>query len=813
VAAEDFATLAALLADRWELVRPIGRGGMATVYLARDRKHGRDVAVKVLRREISSLLGPERFVQEIQIAAKLSHPHILPLFDSAEVGGYLLYVMPYVAGETLRDRLERSGPLPVAEAVEIARQVASALDYAHGQGVIHRDIKPENILLQSGQAVVADFGIARAIDAAGLGGDGGRMTETGVALGTPFYMSPEQIGGEPATGASDIYSLGCVLYEMLVGRPPFEGTSTPAIFGGHATARVPPLRRRRPEVSRALEQAALRALAKAPEDRFPTGASFAAALTHGPGLVVDRRLVAAGVLIVLGLGAWGGLRLFRGAAGATASVAILYLDNRSRDSTDQYLADGITEEMITRLGNVPRLAVPSRGAVRRYRGRSIDDAAAVGRALGTEYLLNGSLERGGNLLRVRLELADTEKGNRLWGASFDLVGGDILAIEDSVARAVARAVIGRLAPVEVASLTTKPTTNIEAYDHFLRGNFYLSRRTGEPDGRRALQEYQQALAIEPNFPAALARLGFVYGIYANWPWPHPELSRDSLLVRGLSAADQAIARDSSSAEGWLTRGFVLTPGPADADGWDAFRVGPNLLGIGSRCWLPIPECWRPALAALTKAVELAPRNAEAWYQLGRIQHGPGSDSAIARSLALEPDRAVSAWLLGWRYLAQRRFEAAEGLLDSAIALGRRDMSIYSLRLETRLARGDTRGALADLSRLEALGGKDSLAAFYRAVIRVAIDARSGDPSKARAGVDSLVGRYPPERAERRSVLIGLAAALITVGRHDRGLALLDRAVTRPGYVWWGRLTNILWDPVRNDPRFQPILAKVGTPTI
>src|SRR5438067_9292308 len=267
--------LKAALADRYALARELGRGGMAVVFLARDLRHDRPVAIKVLRQEIAAALGAERFLREIQIAAKLHHPHILPLYDSGAAGELLYYVMPYVEGESLRQRLEREKQLPVEEALAIARQVAGALAYAHRNDVVHRDIKPENILLESGEAVVADFGIARAITAAG----GDQLTQTGIAIGTPLYMSPEQgAGGEGLDGRSDVYSLACVLYEMLAGHPPFAGGTAQAILARHSVDPVPPLRTARATVPTAVERALARALAKLPADRYATALQFAEAL-------------------------------------------------------------------------------------------------------------------------------------------------------------------------------------------------------------------------------------------------------------------------------------------------------------------------------------------------------------------------------------------------------------------------------------------------------------------------------------------------------------------------------------------------------
>jgi serine/threonine-protein kinase len=306
--------LAAALSDRYRIERELGAGGMATVYLAQDLKHDRKVAIKVLRPELAAVIGAERFLHEIKTTANLQHPHILPLFDSGMVDGTVFYVMPFVQGETLRDRLTREKQLPIDDAVRITREVASALDYAHRHGVIHRDIKPENILLHDGQALVADFGIALAASSAG----GSRMTETGMSLGTPHYMSPEQAMGErEITPRSDVYALGCVTYEMLTGDPPFTGSTAQAIVAQVITEDPKPPTLRRKTIPPEVEDAVLTALAKLPADRFATAAEFAGALTDGAktqrrnGAKTGRRpaaFFAFTSLALLALAAWGWLR-------------------------------------------------------------------------------------------------------------------------------------------------------------------------------------------------------------------------------------------------------------------------------------------------------------------------------------------------------------------------------------------------------------------------------------------------------------------------------------------------------------------------
>ena len=267
------------LQDRYRLERELGQGGMATVYLARDLRHDRDVALKVLRPELAAVLGRERFLTEIRLTAKLDHPHILTLIDSGESNGFLWYVLPFVRGESLRHRLERERQLGVSEAVAIAGDIAGALEYAHQRGVIHRDVKPENILLHEGEAMLADFGIALALREAG----GERLTETGLSVGTPQYMSPEQATAERRLDArTDIYSLGAVVYEMLAGEPPFTGATGQAVIAKLMTVPPTPLRAVRDAVPEHIDAAITRALAKVPADRFPTAAAFGATLRDTP---------------------------------------------------------------------------------------------------------------------------------------------------------------------------------------------------------------------------------------------------------------------------------------------------------------------------------------------------------------------------------------------------------------------------------------------------------------------------------------------------------------------------------------------------
>ncbi len=493
-----------------------------------------------------------------------------------------------------------------------------------------------------------------------------------------------------------------------------------------------------------------------------------------------------------------------------SSIAVLYLDNLSRDSANMYLADGITEEIISRLGQVPRLSVKSRYAVRRFRGLADPDLAAMGRSLGVLHLVTGSLERAGSRVRVRVELVRAASAQILWGDTYDRPDSDVLAIEDAIAQFVAAEIIGRLAPRERRVLTARPTQNPAAYDHYLKGNLYLSRRTSEADGHRAMEEYQEALRLDPRFAAAHGRLGLLYGIYAAWPWPYNGLSHDSLVALGLVDANRAIALDSNSVDGWLARGFLLIPLPVSAEGWRGFGLMPALVVAEIGCGNVGPTCLQAAYDALTRARALDPRDAEVWYQYGRVHYVAGylarADSALRQALTLDPTLAVAAWLAGVTELQEHRPADAARILDSAIALGRHDVLVHSTRLLARAVLGDTTGARADL---DSIGGMlqssletDSIADAYYRAMQVLVAARRGDSLTARRELDALLRRHPPEGIQLGTMLAYLAVAHVAVGDREQSLILLLR-VPRTTALSIG-LASPLWDPVRADPRFHQL---------
>src|SRR5512135_2573811 len=520
------------LSDRYAFDREVGRGGMATVYRAEDVKHHRPVAIKVLHPYLAMNLGPERFLREIQIAAQLQHPHIVPLYDSGQAGDLLYYVMPFVEGESLRQRLVREPRLSLDEALHLARAIAAALDYAHRHGVVHRDIKPENVMLHEGEAMVTDFGIAKAVSAAASE----NLTQTGAAVGTPAYMSPEQASGAvELDGRSDVYSLGCLVYEMLTGRTPFTGPTAQAIIAQTFTEPPPPLRSARPAdgTPEWAEQAIMKALAKDPAARFATAAQFSQALkaqgvSTPPGATVTT------------------------AAGAAAkSIAVLPFVNMSADPENEYFTDGIAEEIINALTKIQALRVASRTSSFAFKGKN-QDIRKVGEQLNVTTVLEGSVRKAGMKLRVTAQLVNVADGYHLWSARYDRELQDVFAIQDEIAGNIVRALRVVLSDAEKRAIEKAPTANVQAYDYYLRGRqfFHQFRRTGMQFARRM---FERAIEIDPGYAIAYAGVADCCSfLYMYWDGSKANLEGAD------SASRKALERGPEGAEGHASRGVAVS---------------------------------------------------------------------------------------------------------------------------------------------------------------------------------------------------------------------------------------------------------------
>jgi serine/threonine-protein kinase len=576
------------LGAAYTLGRELGGGGMSRVFVARDEALGRAVVVKVLPPELAQGLSAERFSREIRLAATLQQANIVPVhLAGATADGLPYYTMPYVEGESLRHRLAR-GPVDVAEAVSILRDVARALAYAHARGIVHRDVKPDNVLLSGGAAVVTDFGIAKAVSASRAPARADPLTQAGVSLGTPAYMAPEQALADPTLDhRADLYSLGVVAYEVLAGTPPFTGGTVQRLVAAHVGAVPAPLAQRRRDVPVALAALVTRLLAKDPAER-PASADelirLLDARTSHAGLAApavarapDRRRLGrllAGAAVVGLLASTLVWRLGRArpavpddpvpaAAAAVppgsgvATVAVLYFENLSPDSSDAFLASGITEEVISRLGSIERVRVKGRNAVRALSPAVRDDYGALGRTLGVRYVVEGSVRRARRRVRVSVRLLTSENGFRVWGRDYDHAAGDLLVLQEEIARDVAASLAGTLQPGERTRLAATGTRDPVAFEHYLRGNFHLAGRSPAAV-RRAIGAYEAAAGRDPGFTPAVARIAYAYAQFLDWGWTFPGLPPDSVLARGLSYADRALTQDPDAADAWLARGYLLS---------------------------------------------------------------------------------------------------------------------------------------------------------------------------------------------------------------------------------------------------------------
>ena len=750
---DSLAQIKAALSDRYAIERELGAGGMATVYLARDLKHDRKVAVKVFRPELAAALGTERFFREIKITANLSHPHILPLLDSGRAvrrcGGtavdesaeYLFYAMPFVEGESLRDKLNRERQLSVDDALKITSQVASALSYAHSRDIVHRDIKPENILFQAGEVVVADFGIALAVDSAG----GTRLTETGFSVGTPAYMSPEQVSGEQEIdGRSDVYSLACVLYEMLAGDPPFVASNPRAVLAKHMTDPAPPITTVRSSVPHPVAAALTKALGKAPADRFESAKAFSEALYAAEVEVEEEK----------------------------KSIVVLPFENLSPDPDQEYFSDGLTEEVISDLSKVSSLRVISRSSAMTFKGsdRRIPEIADE---LNVRYALEGSVRKAGNSLRITAQLIDAADDAHLWADKYTGTLDDVFEMQEQVSRAIVEALKVQITPEEEQRIAERPIDNVAAFECFLRSKQEVFKFTEEGIDR-AIRDLHNALdMIGPN-PHLYAGLAWAYWMYVNLGFGQEE---------AMSALDE-----------YLEKALELQPDFPTALAIRGFEES-QFRGDQQKS----ARCFKQALAVNPdESLALQGLAVDYLYQ-GRI----GMAAPLAeRLLSLDPLTFATHWINGGLSYYSGRFDgAAAGWLR-----------LHELEPENPTGRFYYALALASAARVqEALEVLESFVTLDpdHGFVKMGLMFRGALLADKDAVVRELTSGFRTTAARDMGWAWHIADALAMVDETDDALKWLEVAVDR-GAVNYPMLAD--HDPllanIRGEDRFKTLIERV-----
>ncbi|HVX41611.1 MAG TPA: protein kinase [Gemmatimonadaceae bacterium] len=731
------------LGQRYAIEAPAGEGGMAVVYRARDLRHGRTVALKMLDPEVSLTFGVERFRREIDIAARLQHPNILPVFDSGEAAGVLYYVMPFADGASLRERLDRDHRLALDDALAIAVEVADALGWAHRHGVVHRDIKPENILFAAGHALVADFGIARAIDHSRTTSG---ITEPGFGLGTPAYMSPEQAFGEPLDARSDVYSLGCVLYEMLTGGAPYSGVPLTAMLLQKTTRDVPLVSASVP-VPAHVDVAVSRALARDAVERFADAGELKAAL-------VERQAPPAP-------------RPSRPVEPPPPSVAVLPFVEAGGDSKENYFADGLADELIHALGATKGLRVIGRTTSFAVRDR---DAATLARQLGVDYVLRGTVRRADTRLRIMAHLVESRTGFEVWSERYDRQLVDVFEIQDDITRAIVAALRAELLPQGEAQA---PAGGIDVYDTYLKARHEWSRRsvTGM---QRSIALLEQAVEADRSFAAAQSALAETHLTLAIYGTEAPSVA----MPAARAAAEAALAVDPLSGEARSALACVRALWE-----WD----------------------WSRAAEDFRSAIEASPqyRTVHQWYAMHVLaprRQFPLALRQLLRARELDPLSPSVAVSIALTHMYARDYDAAASALEELVARDRDFAPAHVFLGQLYGETGRTAEGVRLIERAIALSDSPEWTAALGEV-----HARARDATAARAALERLEAFGRPQYVSP----VLRARVHAALGEDDAALAALDEAIAlrATDLIWLG--VRSVFDGLRARERFVTMAEKIG----
>ena len=734
------------IADRYVLETQAGSGGMAFVYRARDVRHNRNVALKVLRPYLSASLGPDRFKREIDIAARLQHPNILPVFDSGEAAGSLYYVMPFIEGGSLRSHLVERGTLPIEEALRITCEVGDALAWAHKSGVMHRDIKPENILFSAGHALVADFGIARAL----VGSDNSEgMTQPGFGLGTPEYMSPEQAFGEPnVDGRTDLYALACMFYEMLTGSPPFHGPAT-ALLLQKTTRNAPPPRVPLPLAAH-IEHTLLRALSRDPDDRFASVDDFIKSLSSASGEhAISTRLNPA----------------------PPRSIAVLPFTNTGGDAQDEYFSEGLTEELIHALGATKNLRVLGRMTSFALRNRSLESLRKDGE-LNVDTVLQGSVRRGGDRIRILAHLVDASSGFEMWSERYDRKLTDVFEIQDEITRAIVDALRLEL----FAKPSAETPHDLGAYERYLEARYHWNRRT-VTGMQRSVKALREALTIDESFVAALAALAETHVTLALYGGEPPE----SAMRAARDAAKRALALQPELGEALSALACVR----AFWD-WD----------------------WKGATADFRRAIDSSPQYpiAHQWYAMhSLVPRGqfPLAQRELTRAKELDPLSPAIAVSIGLTSFFARDYDAAAETFEALLVRDAEFAPAHAFLGQVQAEQGKFFESAQHLHKALDLASESP---EFLAAMGVSYS-RAGDKQGAQRVLDRLA-----ERGKAGYVSPVLFAQVhAAMGNTAQALDALDaaRALRATDLVWIG--VRPVFDALRTEERFTELLDAIGLP--